>query len=122
MLVWTPVIGKELEVKTEEDNNHDHHTVAVVKDILFIAQRPYLVTKVCWFFVKRGGNMLDNWKRKVWSWFRSALYMYVCIFYRAYYNMLPTINFHASNGKVKQNIAQLAVFGVHYLVLLMNFY
>ena len=30
--IWTPVIGEELEVRTEDDNDHDQHAVAVVKD------------------------------------------------------------------------------------------
>ena len=30
--VWTPVIGEELPVEREEDNQHDQHAVAVVKN------------------------------------------------------------------------------------------
>ena len=30
--VWTPVIGEELSVEREQNNQHDRHAVAVVKD------------------------------------------------------------------------------------------
>ena len=49
--IWTPVIGEELEVKTEEDNNHDQHTVTIVKDGLLIGHMPCLVAEVPWFFL-----------------------------------------------------------------------
>ena len=55
--IWTPVIGEELEVKTEEDNNHDQHAVAVVKDGLVIGHMPRLVAELSWFFLKRDGSI-----------------------------------------------------------------
>ena len=39
-VIWTPVIGEELEVRTEDDNDHDQHAVAVVKDGVVIGHMP----------------------------------------------------------------------------------
>ena len=44
--IWTPVIGEELEVKTDEDNNHDQHAVAVVRDGLVNGHMLRLVAEV----------------------------------------------------------------------------
>ena len=30
--VWTPVIGEELQTKLEQNNEHDRHAVAVMRD------------------------------------------------------------------------------------------
>ena len=30
--IWTPIIGKELFLEAQEDNEHDKHAVAVMKD------------------------------------------------------------------------------------------
>ena len=51
-VIWTLVIGEEREVKTEEENNYDQHTVAVVKDELLIGHMPCLVAEVSWFFLR----------------------------------------------------------------------
>ena len=29
---WTPVVGEEITLQTEDDNEHDEHTVTVMKD------------------------------------------------------------------------------------------
>ena len=29
---WTPVVGEELTLETKDDNEHDEHDVAVMKD------------------------------------------------------------------------------------------
>ena len=55
--IWTPVIGEELEVRTEDDNDHDQHAVAVVKDGVVIGHMPRLAAEVSWFFLKRGGSI-----------------------------------------------------------------
>ena len=44
--IWTPVIGEELEVRTEDDNEHDQHAVAVVKDGVVIGHMPRLAAEV----------------------------------------------------------------------------
>ena len=38
--VWTPVIGEELPVEREEDNQHDQHAVAVVKNGDIVGHMP----------------------------------------------------------------------------------
>ena len=55
--IWTPVIGEELDVQTEDSNHHDQHAVAVVKDGVVIGHMPRLVAEVSWFFLKRGGSI-----------------------------------------------------------------
>ena len=56
-VIWTPVIGEELEVRTKDDNDHDQHAVAVVKDGVVIGHMPRLAAEVSWFFLKRGGSI-----------------------------------------------------------------
>ena len=76
--MWTSVIGEKLEVKTEEGNNHNQHANAIVKNGLLIGHMPRLVAEVSWFFLKRAGSM-HIWKKKVWSWFRSTMYILILL-------------------------------------------
>ena len=56
---WTPVVGEELTLETEDDNEHDEHAVAVMKDgyMYIVGHVPCLLSKVSWFFLKRGGRI-----------------------------------------------------------------
>ena len=37
---WTPVVGEELRLETEEDNKYDEHAAAVMKDGYIVGQSP----------------------------------------------------------------------------------
>ena len=55
--VWTPVVGEELSLKTEDGNLHDKHAVAVIKDRQIVDHVPRSISKVSWFFLKHGGKI-----------------------------------------------------------------
>ena len=55
---WTPFIWEELVVKAEAGNEHDEHAVAVMKDGCVIGHVPRCISRVSWFFPKRGGHIL----------------------------------------------------------------
>ena len=53
--VWEPIVGEELECKIEDNNEHDRHAVAVMKEDRVVGHIPREHSKVCKFFIKRGG-------------------------------------------------------------------
>ena len=55
--VWTPVIGKELSLRAEDNNEHDNHAVAVVKGGNVIGHILWSISTAAWFFLKREGNI-----------------------------------------------------------------
>ena len=56
-IYWTPVVGEELTLATEDDNEHDEHAVSVMKDGYIVGHVPCSLSKVSWFFLKRGGRI-----------------------------------------------------------------
>ncbi len=54
---WTPKIGEEHPLKTEERNDHDNHAVAVMKNDNVVGNVPRSISKVTWFFLKRSGKV-----------------------------------------------------------------
>ena len=48
------MVGEELILETEDDNEHDEHAVAVMKDGYNVRHVPRTLSKVSWFFLKRG--------------------------------------------------------------------
>ena len=59
--VWIPFIGEELVVEAEDSNKH---AVAVMKDGCVVGHVPHCVSRVSWFFLKRGGHILCYVTRK----------------------------------------------------------
>ena len=55
--IWTPAIGEVLHLREEDDNEHDEHAVAVVKASCVIGHVPRAMSRVCWFFLRRGGQI-----------------------------------------------------------------
>ena len=53
--VWTPEVGKELSLVTEDGNEHDKYAVAVIKDGYVVGHMPRSLSRVSWYFLKRGG-------------------------------------------------------------------
>ena len=55
--LWTLEIGKELSTVQETSNTHHHFAVAIRKGTLTIGHVPAGISKVCWFFLRRGGTI-----------------------------------------------------------------
>ena len=53
--IWTPVLDELLNTQIEEDNEHDKHAVAVIKNETIVGHVPWENAKVCKHFIKRGG-------------------------------------------------------------------
>ena len=53
---WTLVIG-EVPIEREEDNQHDEHAVAVMKNGTIIGQVLRSISRLSWFFLQRGGDI-----------------------------------------------------------------
>ena len=56
--VWIPALREELIVKAEDGNAHDEHAMAVVKEGNVVGHMPRSISRVSWFFLKRGGRIL----------------------------------------------------------------
>ena len=56
--IWTPALREELIVKAEDGNVYDEHTMAVVKEGNVVGHMPRSISRVSWFFLKRGGRIL----------------------------------------------------------------
>lgn len=56
-VIWTPEVGEILQLRTEDNNEHDEYAVAVVKESHVIGHVPRSMSRVCWFFLKQGDRM-----------------------------------------------------------------
>ena len=56
--VWTLFIGEGLVAEAEDGNEHDEHTVAVMKDGYVVRHIPRCISRVSWSFLKHGGRIL----------------------------------------------------------------
>ena len=56
--VWTPQLNEELQLQREPGNEHDRHAVAVVKSSTMVGHVPRTISRVCWFFLGRGGQII----------------------------------------------------------------
>lgn len=54
---WTPVIGEELVLKRQPDNEHSKHAVAVVKDGDVVGHVPEFRSKLIFYFLGYDGNV-----------------------------------------------------------------
>ena len=50
--IWTPLVGEQLVLKYEEDNNNDSKVVAVLKNDVVVGNLPRKTAKTVWFFLK----------------------------------------------------------------------
>ncbi len=55
--VWKPEIGETLECAIEENNPSDKNAVAVLRDGEIVGHIPRSNSKVCRFFLTRGGKI-----------------------------------------------------------------
>ena len=56
--VWTPFWGEELSVQPEDHNDHDEHAIAVTRDGRTVGHVPRIISRVSWFFLRRGGHII----------------------------------------------------------------
>ena len=56
--VWTPFLGEELSVQPEDHNDHDEHAIAVTRDGRTVGHVPRIISRVSWFFLRRGGHII----------------------------------------------------------------
>lgn len=49
--IWTPYVGEELFVQTEDENEHDEHAVAIIKDDCVVGHMPRSLLPI--FFLLR---------------------------------------------------------------------
>ena len=54
---WTPVVGEQLVVRRELDNNHDQYAVAVIKDGEVVGHVPQAKSRLISFFLGYDGNV-----------------------------------------------------------------
>jgi hypothetical protein len=55
--IWTLYVEEELFVRTEDENKHDRHAVAIIKDNSAVGHMPRSLLPVSWFLIKRGGTV-----------------------------------------------------------------
>ena len=55
--IWGPETGEILSTKKERNNPHDRFAVAVMKDKLTVGHIPREISKICWFFLHKGGTI-----------------------------------------------------------------
>ena len=55
--IWTPMIGEELVLGAQDDNEHGKHTVhvSVMKDGCVVGHVPHSISQESWFYLKHGG-------------------------------------------------------------------
>lgn len=54
---WEAKINEEVTARIEEDNKHDKNAVAFLKNSEIVGHVPLEYSKVCKFFIKRGGTL-----------------------------------------------------------------
>ena len=55
--VWEPQMNETLDCKLEPTNEFDKHAVSVVKSDVVVGHVPQVNSKVCAFFIRRGGSI-----------------------------------------------------------------
>ena len=55
--LWMPEIDQELSIVWETSNTHDRFAVTIQKGTLTTGHVPAEISKVCWFFLRRGGTI-----------------------------------------------------------------
>jgi len=55
--LWASENGEELSTVRETNNTHARFAVAIRKGRLTVGHVPAEISKVCWFFLRRGGTI-----------------------------------------------------------------
>ena len=58
--VYGPRVGREVQIKIEEDNHHDARVVEVTKDGIVVGHLPQEAGGIVWYFLNRGGSGLSE--------------------------------------------------------------
>ena len=56
--IWTPVIGEKLSTQQEHGNPEDLYAVAIMKSGTIIGHIPREISKTCFFFINRDGEIM----------------------------------------------------------------
>lgn len=56
--IWTPGMNEVLQVQRETTNEHDQYAVAVLKSGTIVGHVPRSISRICWFFLGRGGHII----------------------------------------------------------------
>lgn len=56
--VWTPVLNEELTTAQEPSNPEDKYAVSIVKNDTVVGHIPRELSKTCWYFIQRDGEIL----------------------------------------------------------------
>ena len=55
--LWTPEVNEVLLLRRETGNEHDEYAVAVLKASTVVGHVPREISRICWFFLRRGGQI-----------------------------------------------------------------
>ena len=53
--IWTPRLEEQLTLAPESDNDHDRRAVAVLKGSTVVGHVPRSLSRIVWYFLRRGG-------------------------------------------------------------------
>ena len=53
--IWTPIVGENLSLQLEEENEHDNHAVVGMSDNTIVGQMLRSLSCFSCFFLRRGG-------------------------------------------------------------------
>ena len=56
--IWSPVVDEELTTAQEPHNPEDRYAVSVIKNDTVVGHIPRELSKMCWYFLQRGGEIL----------------------------------------------------------------
>ena len=54
---WTPVVGEKLGSAREYGNPNDKRAVAITKGNITVGHVPMEISKIVWYFLRKGGRM-----------------------------------------------------------------
>ena len=56
--IWTPVVNVVHPTQQERGNVEGRYAVSVMKDATIVGHVPREISKTCWYFIERGGEIL----------------------------------------------------------------
>ena len=60
--IWMPRLGEQLTLAPESDNDHDRRAVAVLKGSIVVGHVPLSLSRIVWYFLRRGTVVLEGVK------------------------------------------------------------
>ena len=56
--IWTPVVNAVHPTQLEHGNPEDRYAVSVMKDTTIVGHVPREISRTCWYFIEREGEIL----------------------------------------------------------------